>query len=86
VGLLLATSLVVSPLAAALEYPIGKPQLREGMEVAAVYLQPVAMSPRHDARGQGIGHHIEADVKATDKNRNASRMGPGSRISTSSTS
>jgi len=29
----------------ALEYPIGKPQIRAGMEVIAVYLQPVSMEP-----------------------------------------
>ena len=31
--------------ALALEYPIGVPQQRAGMEIAAVYLQPVEMEP-----------------------------------------
>ena len=43
----LAAATVVLALAAApawgLEYPIGKPQHQAGMEVAAVYLQPVDM-------------------------------------------
>ena len=29
----------------AVEYPIGSPQQRFGMEIAAVYLQPVVMEP-----------------------------------------
>jgi uncharacterized protein involved in high-affinity Fe2+ transport len=55
----------------ALEYPIGKPQIMNGMEIAAVYLQPVAMEPAgmmRDAKASDI--HLEADVKATDKNGN----------------
>jgi uncharacterized protein involved in high-affinity Fe2+ transport len=62
---------VAAPSAQALEYPIGKPQIRAGMEVAAVYLQPIAMEPAgmmRDARASDI--HIEADIKATDKNVN----------------
>jgi uncharacterized protein involved in high-affinity Fe2+ transport len=31
--------------ALALEYPIGEPQLLHGMEIAAVYLQPIEMEP-----------------------------------------
>jgi hypothetical protein len=57
--------------ARALEYPIGKPQVRDGMEIAAVYLQPVAMEPAgmmRDAKASDI--HLEADIKATDKNAN----------------
>ena len=70
-----AAALVVLALAsgpaAALEYPIGKPQIRDGMEVAAVYLQPIAMEPAgmmRDAKASDI--HLEADIKATDKNPN----------------
>ncbi len=68
----LAVAVLLLPGAAlALEYPIGKPQIRDGMEVAAVYLQPIAMEPAgmmRDARTSDI--HIEADIKATDKNAN----------------
>ena len=35
----------------ALEYPIGTPQQRFGMEIAAVYLQPVEMEPDGMMRG-----------------------------------
>ena len=43
-------ALAASP-AVALEYPIGKPQKQAGMEIAAVYLQPVRDGAgRHDAR------------------------------------
>lgn len=57
--------------AAALEYPIGKPQVRSGMEIAALYLQPVTMDPAgmmRDAKASDI--HLEADIKATDRNAN----------------
>ena len=69
--LLAATALLLPGAAQALEYPIGKPQIRDGMEVAAVYLQPIAMEPAgmmRDARTSDI--HLEADIKATDKNPN----------------
>ena len=39
------TSLLLTPLAQAKEYPIGEPQQCGGMEVGAVYLQPVEMDP-----------------------------------------
>ena len=41
----LAAALAATP-ALALETPIGKPQRQAGMEIAAVYLQPVPMEPR----------------------------------------
>lgn len=43
------------PATLALEYPIGEPSLLSGMEVAAVYLQPIEMEPTHklqDKHGQ----------------------------------
>src|SRR4030095_7239544 len=57
--------------APALEYPIGKPQIKNGMEIAAVYLQPVTMEPAgmmREAKDSDI--HLEADIRATDKNNN----------------
>lgn len=36
----------------ALEYPVGHPQTGAGLEVAALYLQPVEMEP---ADGRGVG-------------------------------
>ncbi len=57
--------------AGAKEYPIGKPQTREGMEVAAVYLQPIEMDPpgmMRDAKDSDV--HLEADIKAAKNNPN----------------
>ena len=51
--------------AAALEYPIGAPQQRYGMEVAAVYLQPVTMEPEGMMRPvEQSDIHLEADIHA----------------------
>ena len=44
VSTLALTAALATP-ALALEYPIGVPQQRNGMEIAAVYLQPVEMEP-----------------------------------------
>src|SRR4051794_17124101 len=40
-----AAVIALSGPALAKEYPIGEPKLASGMEVAAVYLQPVEMDP-----------------------------------------
>lgn len=64
---LLIASLGVS----AAEYPIGKPQIKNGMEVAAVYLQPVKMDPEGMMRKAELSDiHIEADIRATRDNKN----------------
>ena len=58
-------------LAAAKEYPIGKPVTKNGMEVAAVYLQPIEMDPpgmMRDAKDSDI--HLEADIHAGKNNVN----------------
>ncbi|MDR9804668.1 iron transporter [Rhizobium hidalgonense] len=55
----------------AAEYPVGSPQIEAGMEVAAVYLQPVEMEPPGMmllAADSDI--HLEADIHATAENRN----------------
>jgi len=57
-------------IATAREYPIGKPQHRNGLEVSMVYLQPVTMEPAgmmRDARDSDV--HLEADVKALGDNK-----------------
>lgn len=46
----LSLSALLSGAAHALEYPIGVPQQRAGMEIAAVYLQPVEMEPEGHMR------------------------------------
>ena len=66
----LAASLAASP-AAALEYPIGKPQHQAGMEIAAVYLQPVPMEPAGMMRAVAESDiHLEADIHAQSDNAN----------------
>ena len=66
----LAVALVAGP-AFALEYPIGKPQHQAGMEVAAVYLQPVPMEPAGMMRAVAESDiHLEADIHAQSDNAN----------------
>jgi periplasmic iron binding protein len=57
--------------AVAKEIPIGKPQNVSGMEIGAVYLQPIEMDPpgmMRDAKASDV--HLEADIKATKDNTN----------------
>lgn len=55
----------------AAEYPIGTPQHRYGMEIVAVYLQPIAMEPEGMMRKAGESDiHLEADIQATASNPN----------------
>lgn len=64
--------LALAPFAVqAAETPIGKPHFEGGMEVAAVYLQPIEMEPAgmmRDARSTDI--HLEADIHAAKDNPN----------------
>lgn len=53
------------------EYPIGEAKTMNGMEIAAVYLQPITMEPR----GMGLPAsnadvHLEADIHAVKGNPN----------------
>jgi uncharacterized protein involved in high-affinity Fe2+ transport len=66
----LAASLAVTT-AHALETPIGKPQIQAGMEVAAVYLQPVPMEPAGMMKSVADSDiHLEADIHAQSDNHN----------------
>jgi uncharacterized protein involved in high-affinity Fe2+ transport len=57
--------------ALAREYPIGKPVKQAGMEVAAVYLQPIEMDPPGMMRAAAESDiHLEGDIKATAGNKN----------------
>ena len=57
--------------AAGKEYPIGKPKTQNGMEVSAVYLQPIEMDPPGLMRAAADSDvHLEADIKATKGNAN----------------
>ncbi len=61
---------------AAKEYPIGKPQTQAGMEIAAVYLQPIEMEPAGMMRAATDSDvHLEADIKATKDNKNGFAKG-----------
>ena len=67
----IASAFAFTTPAFALEIPIGKPQISAGMEVTAVYLQPVSMDPAgmmRSARDSDI--HLEADIKAQGDNPN----------------
>lgn len=63
--------LLLCTTAHALEYPIGKPKHVAGMEVAAVYLQPVTMEPAGMMRKASQSDiHLEADIHALADNPN----------------
>ena len=58
------------------EYPIGKPRTVAGMEVAAVYLQPIEMEPPGMMRAaKDSDIHLEADIKAVKGNKNGYTKG-----------
>ena len=53
----------------AAEYPIGKQQIQGGMEVGAVYLQPITMEPEGMMRKASDSDiHLEADIHAVKNN------------------
>jgi uncharacterized protein involved in high-affinity Fe2+ transport len=57
--------------AIAAEYEIGSAQIRHGMEIAAVYLQPVEMEPEGMMRSAAVSDiHLEADISAKADNKN----------------
>jgi uncharacterized protein involved in high-affinity Fe2+ transport len=66
-----AAAMALAAAATAAEYPIGKPVISNGMEIGAVYLQPIEMDPpgmMRAARESDI--HLEADIHAVAKNAN----------------
>jgi uncharacterized protein involved in high-affinity Fe2+ transport len=55
----------------AAEFPIGEPKLSAGLEIAAVYLQPIEMEPPGTmAPAAATDIHLEADIHATAENIN----------------
>ncbi|MEZ5616038.1 MAG: iron transporter [Rhodocyclaceae bacterium] len=65
------TAGLLTTAAHALEYPIGTPQNVAGMEVAAVYLQPIDMEPEgHMRKASETDIHLEADIHALANNPN----------------
>ena len=62
-----AAAAAVSAMAA--EYPIGKQQIQGGMEIGAVYLQPITMEPEGMMRKASDSDvHLEADIHAVKNN------------------
>ncbi|WP_322046124.1 iron transporter [Paraburkholderia sp. J67] len=53
----------------AAEYPIGKQQIQGGMEIGAVYLQPITMEPEGMMRKASDSDiHLESDIHAVKNN------------------
>src|ERR1700679_1596167 len=68
-GSVVAVAAVVAVSATAAEYPIGKQQIQGGMEIGAVYLQPITMEPEGMMRKASDSDvHLEADIHAVKKN------------------
>lgn len=70
-AMLTIAGMAITHAAMAVEYPIGKPQIANGMEIGVVYLQPIEMDPpgmMRDAKQSDI--HLEADIHAVAKNPN----------------
>lgn len=66
-----AALLAASAQALAKEYPVGAPQQKAGMEIAAVYLQPVLMEPDGMmTKPEESDIHLEADIHALANNPN----------------
>jgi uncharacterized protein involved in high-affinity Fe2+ transport len=62
---------LTAPRTFAVEYPIGAPQQRYGMEIASVYLQPIEMEPEGMMRKAAESDvHLEADIHALASNPN----------------
>jgi len=66
----------LSATSGAVEYPIGQPQQRSGMEIGAVYLQPIDMEPEGMMRKASESDvHMEADIHALANNPNGFEEG-----------
>lgn len=61
---------IMSPTSAS-EYPIGKPKIQSGMEISAIYLQPIKMEPNTIMRkSEESDIHLETDIRAIADNQN----------------
>lgn len=54
----------------AADFPIGDPVVKNGMEIAAVYIQPTKMEPMLPGMMTMTDIHLEADISATKNNPN----------------
>jgi hypothetical protein len=67
---------LIASFAQAKEYPIGEPQQCGGMEIGAVYLQPIEMDPPGMMRPAADSDvHLEADISALVNNPNGFQEG-----------
>lgn len=67
-GLIVAAAMAAT-VASAAEYPIGKQKIEGGMEIGAVYLQPISMDPEGMMRKASDSDiHLEADIHAVKNN------------------
>jgi len=74
--LLTLTGLLAATTSQAKEYPIGEPQQCAGMEVGAVYLQPIEMDPPGMMRpAVDSDVHLEADISALEHNSHGFQEG-----------
>ena len=68
-GSVAAVALAAMVSASAAEYPIGKQNIQNGIEVGAVYLQPITMEPEGMMRKASDSDiHLEADIHAVKNN------------------
>lgn len=74
-GSISALGLLAMGCAEAGEVAIGEAQSLNGMEIGAVYLQPVVMEPMLPGMMKKTDVHLEADIRAQAKNPNG--FGPG---------
>ena len=52
----------------AADFPIGDPVVKNGMEIAAVYIQPTKMEPMLPGMMKPSDIHLEADISAAKDN------------------
>ncbi len=54
----------------AADFPIGKPVVKNGLEIAAVYIQPTKMEPMLPGMMKPSDIHLEADISVAKGNKN----------------
>jgi uncharacterized protein involved in high-affinity Fe2+ transport len=69
-GAVLLLGIAAAPPAGAAEVTIGKGVEKNGMEIGAVYLQPVMMEPMLPGMHETTDVHLEADIHAAKGNPN----------------
>ncbi len=65
---LLLLGVLIPSMALADDVQIGKATQKNGMEIAAVYIQPVKMEPEHSTTSDKADIHLEADIAALKDN------------------